>query len=84
MHPLKLGVKLKFIYKNELSSTQNHILHDNQLGTPFKTIFLVPQDYFTRPPYSEEEILHLQRQIKELQQFQKKDVLKDQCNGPYV
>jgi hypothetical protein len=52
MHPLKLGVKLKFIYKNKLSSTQNHILHGNQLRTPLKTSFLIPQDYFTRSPYS--------------------------------
>jgi hypothetical protein len=33
------------------------------------------------PHTQEEEILHLQKQIKKLQQFQKKDVLKDQCNG---
>jgi hypothetical protein len=52
MHPLKLGVKLEFISKNDLSSTQNHILLGNQLGTPLKTSFLVPQDYFTRSAYS--------------------------------
>jgi hypothetical protein len=78
MHPLKLGVKLEFIYKNDLSPTQNHILHSNQLGTPLKTSFLVPQDYFTRSANSRRRD---SSPLEELQQFQKRDVLNDQRNG---
>lgn len=84
MHPLKLGVKLEFIYKNDFSSTQNHILHGNRLGIPLKPSFLVPQDYFTRSAYSRRRDSSLPETNKRTTTISKEGCFKGSMQWPFI